>query len=596
MAEEKRGGSLIDKSIDFLFAPGMIKYLIFALILGTILRFIVANNVSVLADEMLHGPHAMNIISSGVINLQNQSPAWFYLTDIAYKLFGVNAIGGRFLSFFFGSLTILVIYLIGKELYNKKIAVISAILLAFSAFTIRYTLMEMDLAMIFFILFGFYFFVKKMREKNEISYLAIICLSVAVLIKAIAIPFLASFVFYIIYLSSRKTDRKVFLKKNTKRILISAGIILLVISPVLAYNIILYQQKGITDVLFSRFLKINPEIYSSLQGFDKDFSASYLVSDGIPFVFQSLIMHLDPLIFILGILGTILIFSRKEYAKGRPFALIHLLPLIFLMGTSLLQTHFVSFVPLMCLTGAIFIDFISTKFSKNNNSNKIIAGILLVVIIMNIFIIMPNLTSKSAIFKMRNYAVDNIGPRDIVVVDGRIYGGRIAWMFNDKSYLQSSYFGEFVKVNDNLSEKGVQTKVYFVECVIDDCGWGTIKDQPEFNASMEEYVRFFQSNAKLLETVNGGGGYGEETGKPYFNVYIGSMIVKPSMYQMIKQTHDWFYYPVRWEKNDWYDKYTPKGFFQVGLNSLGKLFLWLAVIFAIISPVLLVRELIKTNK
>src|SRR3989344_3278747 len=240
MVEEKSRRSLLDKSIDFLFAPGMIKYLLIAFILGTILRFIVASNVSVLADEMLHGPHAMNIISSGVINLQNQSPAWFYLTDIAYKLFGVNAIGGRFLSFFFGSLTILVIYLIGKELYNKKVAVISSILLAFSAFTIRYTLMEMDLAMIFFILFGFYFFVKKIREKNEISYLAIVCLSVAVLIKAIAIPFLASFVLYIIYLSSKRTDRKIFLKKNTKRILISAGIILLVISPVLAYNIILY--------------------------------------------------------------------------------------------------------------------------------------------------------------------------------------------------------------------------------------------------------------------------------------------------------------------------------------------------------------------
>ena len=93
MSESTKKGTnflnkIIDKSIDFIFSEDSRKYLLLILILGVILRFIAALNVAPIADEMVHGPHAIGIIGSNAINHQNQAPIWFYLTDLSYKIFG----------------------------------------------------------------------------------------------------------------------------------------------------------------------------------------------------------------------------------------------------------------------------------------------------------------------------------------------------------------------------------------------------------------------------------------------------------------------------------------------------------------------------
>ena len=65
----------INVIVNFIFSKDNKKYLLILFILGFILRFVAANNINFNADEMLHGTHAINIISSGVINVQNESPA-----------------------------------------------------------------------------------------------------------------------------------------------------------------------------------------------------------------------------------------------------------------------------------------------------------------------------------------------------------------------------------------------------------------------------------------------------------------------------------------------------------------------------------------
>lgn len=586
---------LYDKAVDFIFSRDARKYVIIFLIIGIVLRYTVASNVSVLADEMLHGPHAMNIISSGVINLQNQCPVWFYMTDLAYMVFGVTALGARFLSFLFGSLTILLVYLIGTMLFNKRVAVIASCLLAISAFVIRYTLMEMDIAMMFFVLLSFFYFYKGMTEKKQVSYLAAIFMGVAILIKPIAIPFLVSFALYFVFFPKEKSERKENFRRNLRKILYVCLILFFMVLPVIAYNVILYNQKGITDVLFERFFKINPEIYASLQGYDQDFSVTYFFTEGIPALFKSLFLLLDPVIFIFGLLGLFLIFRKAEYMRGRYFAVFHLVPCIFLMGTSLLQTHFTSFMPLLCLSAAVFIVDLSGTLSKHVSPKYVVYGSIALVIIVNLILLVPNITSKSAVFQMREHAMEHIVQQDIVIADARIYRGRIAWMFNDKSYIESSLFPTLLQVNANSSAQKVSVTFYFVECVPDDCGWGTIKDQADFNASSEEIASLIKNNSVQQKIFYGGGGYDEKKGEPYFALYKGSLSIDPRLYSAIYDTHEWFYYPVRWAKSDWYDKYTPQGMFQILLHSAGKFFLWVAIIIALLSPFVLIREFIKSK-
>ncbi|MEK6841216.1 MAG: glycosyltransferase family 39 protein, partial [Nanoarchaeota archaeon] len=162
--EEKN--QFVNKFVDLLFAKNNIKYLIILFILAFILRGIVANNLAPNADEMLHAPHAINFINSGKLQIMDQDPIWFFLTDLSYKIFGVNMFAARFLAVLFGSLSVLILYLIIKLLYNKTVALISSIVLTFSSFHILMSLAEMDVAMTFFILLSLFFFIKALKEKN----------------------------------------------------------------------------------------------------------------------------------------------------------------------------------------------------------------------------------------------------------------------------------------------------------------------------------------------------------------------------------------------------------------------------------------------
>ena len=181
------------------------KYLIGIILLGTVLRFLAVISIEPIADEMVHGSHAIGIIGSNAINHQNQSPIWFYLTDIAYKLLGVTFFSARFLSFFFGILTIPLLYLIVLKLFNsKKTALISSFLLSISFFTLRFTLSEMDISMIFFLLISFYYFILGI-EKSKLSYFAVIFFFIALLTKPIALAFLPSYLI-IFFLKDENPD------------------------------------------------------------------------------------------------------------------------------------------------------------------------------------------------------------------------------------------------------------------------------------------------------------------------------------------------------------------------------------------------------
>ena len=68
-------------------------------------------------------------------------------------------------------------------------------------------------------------------------------------------------------------------------------------------------------------------------------------------------------------------------------------------------------------------------------------------------------------------------------------------------------------------------------------------------------------------------------------------MVSPEIFPVIKETHQWFYYPVRWESEDWYDKYMPEGFIEEVIQTIGKVMLWFAIIAAILSPILLLKTI-----
>lgn len=96
-------------------------------------------------DEAWYASIARNILLSGdIFNLTfngkpylDHPPAGFWFMAIFFKLFGINEFTARFPSAILGFLSIIMIYLLGKKLFNKVVGVSSAVALP-SAFWFLY--------------------------------------------------------------------------------------------------------------------------------------------------------------------------------------------------------------------------------------------------------------------------------------------------------------------------------------------------------------------------------------------------------------------------------------------------------------------------
>ncbi len=575
--------TVTDKVIDFIFGKKEFVILLLIVIFGAIIRAIVAANVGPSADEIVYGTHAIDIIKSGAIGNQNQAILWFYMQDIFYNIFGVTLFSSKFSSFFFGTLTIIVIFLLTKELSNKKTALVASFLYAVSPFATRMMIMEMDTAATFFVAFAIYFFIKDLKH-NKVSIPAFVIMGLAYMVKAFGLIYIFSFILvYIIHYITLKEKRKEFITKNNiKALVISMVILIIIVMPILTYNYLLYKEKGLTDVMFVRFMDSNNELFkpimASLKPFelfgDTGFFPIQLIGTSREYFFK-----MDPILFTLFILGLISAIIKKN--KELIYLTITFLPAyVFTAGTSTLAKHFVFYLVLFSTIGAIFLVNIIEKIKNHENKKKVYISFVLIVIFSSLFILWPHITSTSARGGLRDYAIKNIDDNTVVIVDSRIYRGEIAWMFNDKHYIEASLFQSIIDSLKNLPQKEVPVKTIFIECAIDDCGWGTIKPG-QLNDSMEYMVSLFSNMSKQIIAINGGGGYGEPTNKPHFRVYETTLMLKPSILEGVDQTHIMFYYPVRWKlKDQIYDSYTPKTLLDKFLQNFSYLVLWLEIIIA----------------
>ncbi len=590
----------ISKILDFIFRKNHAKYLLLLFVIAFILRSIAALNIAPNADEMLHATHAIDIIKANVLQIMDQDPVWFYMTDIGFRIFGVNMFSGRFLSILFGSLSIFPLYLLGKELFNRRIGLIASVILTFSPFYMNNTLAEMDVAMTFFILLSSYFFIVSLKKENyKLLLTAVIFFGIAILVKTIAASFLPAFVIYYIY----------YLKKNKikwltwKRVIIPILILFILLTPIFSFNYLLYKDKGIVDVQFSRFLGISPEVYAGISSTMKPFSVSdlfFTYEDGLhpPGYYEGFRMYWKQglVTFLLGILGFFLAF-KKNRSSLLFLSLLFFFPFTFLSGTSLLPYHFVFGIPIFAISGGLFINWISIKISKPNKFK--VMSVILVLVIFSSFFFMNQwnaFSGKNEITKMFEFSEENIPDEALVLVDSRIYRGRIAWLFNDKHYLESGQLNSLLETSESLLDSvplqqrnPVSVETYFVECIIDDCGWGNV--DAALNQSMEQTIEFIRNSSREVGVVT------NNKNDPYFRVYQTKLNLRPITLALVDQTHVWFYYPVRYKYEEQiFDKYETHGFFDTALDGFAHLILYLTILIALSSILISIFIVYKDYK
>jgi 4-amino-4-deoxy-L-arabinose transferase-like glycosyltransferase len=155
------------------------------------------------ADENFYVTSTRNMIDSGdyITPFYNDKkrfakPIIFYwMVATSYKIFGVNLFSARLVSSFFASLCIPIVFMIARRLFDRRIAFISALLLpgCYLHFQIARWAIT-DMALNFFILLVFYFFIQGFQDKLDKKssyYFAYICMGIGFMIKgpiAIIIP------------------------------------------------------------------------------------------------------------------------------------------------------------------------------------------------------------------------------------------------------------------------------------------------------------------------------------------------------------------------------------------------------------------------
>jgi len=613
----------IEEIIDKIFEMDRISfYLILIVILGFILRVISAINLAVGGDDAHFVTHAINFYSSGRLITYDQSAGlWFAFTSIIYEIFGITQLASRLAALIFGSFSIIVIYLLSREFFDEKVGLIAAFLLAIAPFHIKNTVAEMDVMTMFFVLIAMFLFVRALKA-DKLGYFIMsgIFLGLAVYTKVYPLLFIPSLLIFFVYWN-KKENKIIFSKKNVKRIIIFLFTIFIFTIPALTHNYLLYKDKGFLDLQFSRTFGIGKDKSAQYYSWDHQFNAK---NDWLGLIFGNpehsasekpsiisafeFIMRGDPLAFFFGLAGLLFIFiykkDKKDYFVFFLASIIFVLP--FLASIMLLPKHYI-FLELLLLPCAAFalngFNDRVTRFMKRSS-------LKIIIIILFLFSLIylgttPQLSLGAHHFYGKGHIAQimdlkkEIPDNALIVVDSRIYRGRINWPFQGKSYLEASDFVKLLQEKDKLPGKDIGLDIYFFECVKDDCGWGTVKDQPEFNQSMESIVSFFKNGGSLVKKISEP--YEEKPYYPFFygerediiNVYKAKIPLKDSILLITKQPKNWFLYDIGYEpKEKQFDYYNTTGI-DVLIDKTAHFVVFLSLIFAFLSPLYVIYPLFR---
>ncbi len=511
----------------------------------------------------------------------------------------------------FGSFTIFAIYLLSSEFFSKRISLIAAFLTAIAPFHIKLTVGEMDVMAMFFVIMSILLFVKGIKSSKKIHFIISgIAMGLALYTKVYPILFIPSLLIYFTY-NKIKLKEKVFNIKNFYLVSLFILSAFLFAVPALTHNYLLYQDKGFLDLQFTRTLGLGKNNSEQYYGWDHQFNAKNDWSGLIlgnssnygnlpdPTLWLSInfLRKGNPSVFYLGIIGIILMLI---YRKNRDYAilcgLLILFALPFLASIILLPKHYLFLELFMIPIAAFTLDYSLDYIKKNYNMNLLKP--LLIILLIFSFIVLgmlntgttPHYFGKSAITQAIQLKDTEIKDSSLIVTDSRIYRGQANWVSYGRPYLEGADFIELLNSQDNSPGRTINSEVYFIECSSDDCGWGTIKDQPELNQTMEQLTEIFDQQGILIKDISEPSRdlnyypLQEDKIQSRFRVYKLTLPLNEEILTIASQPKNWFLYEIGYaHPKDQFDSFKTETFFKKSLYSLARKIVLLSIILSILS-------------
>lgn len=609
MAKTNLLSSFVDNSLTILLSKEKWPERLFLLLIavGFIVRLIAALNLGVLADDMIYASQSAGILSAGLLSTHSHPPLYFYLNDLAYQLLGYTTLASRFFSLIFGTLLLGVMFLIVQYFSNTRVALASTFFLAFSNFLVRMTFTEQSLVTFFFIFFGVYFcllYLKSGRLAHIIP--SAILFGLGTLTKYNAVFFLIPMFFYALYYQYTH-KQKILSKKNIQHAALFIAIILVFSLPFLLFNYFIYKDKGIVDFQFTRIFKPEKaqELFGALGGQDKSYVESFFFLPN--YHNYSLLYHTDWVLMLFAIAGIVLLARKKEYSVLWFIGLFILIPFALQSAANSLTKHFV----FITLVAALPAGYALTALVRRIRSDLLIKGVIIILLI--IFLITLHVRygtpsdyiSPSSESQLKSYLYTTVSSEELIVFDARIYTAKNFWFATPHHFLSSFDFVNFYNqynrdLADNLKRP---TKVYFVECAKDDCGWGTIASQPDLNASSEAFFEGIRNQSTLAKTIT-------EKPHPYmvnqlfsdepridaFKVYVLTIPLNPGLVEQTDRINAFYFAPYLYkDMTNYIFNYKLESGFDKVLNFLGYAIIIVSLILSLLSIAYLIQLLVKSN-
>lgn len=259
-----------------LFMNNLIKKNLYSLLLISILllsfflRFykLGINPPSLDWDEASIGYNAYSVLKTGADEYGNKfplsfrsfedykPPVYFYLDVLSIRFFGLNEVGVRFPSALLGFLSVIVIYFLTKEIFDKKIALLSAFFFGISPWSLQFSraAFEGNVGLFFFLL-AFFLALKSIKQP-ALSILATISFVLSIYSYHSFVLIVPLFICLLLFLFFKQ------IISNKKYFIFSILFFLILIIPVLSSFVSLNGSGSRLSMvsIFSAGETLNPSI------------------------------------------------------------------------------------------------------------------------------------------------------------------------------------------------------------------------------------------------------------------------------------------------------------------------------------------------
>lgn len=289
------------------------------------------------------------------LSYHDHPPLVFWIQYFSISIFGENNFALRFPSAILGVLSVYLLYLIGRRLYATSVGLIGAALMAVTLNSVYISRTGMQEAyVIFLMLLASYFFLRSLDKENYLIWTGV----------ALGFGFLAKYNVFILlpvfftYLALFRRDYF-----WNKKLWLGAFLSLVIFSPVILYNIKLYQAVGHFDFQFSYIFKQNPDVWKVAPGKDIG-TIGNRIQDFIPRLINTHSwLFLITFALALGAALKAFVARGKIFLKENFFillAFVYLLLLLAIIGPS--YRFLTMLTPFMALSVAILFDYIYRTF------------------------------------------------------------------------------------------------------------------------------------------------------------------------------------------------------------------------------------------